>query len=127
MYRPRTRKPEGGSRAFDGLGGLSKKESAEIVDLVLETLKATLERGENIKLSGFGNLVVQNKKALMGSQPRYRRPDRGPSAAGAEVQGERGFQVRVQSLSGGRSSCASPALWHIVRRALVRPAAGDPP
>ena len=54
---------------YNGLGCLSKKESAEIVDLVFETLKATLERGQNIKISGFGNFVVQTKKARRGRNP----------------------------------------------------------
>ncbi len=36
--------------------GFSRKESAEIVDLVFDLMKETLEGGEKIKISGFGNL-----------------------------------------------------------------------
>jgi len=46
--------------------GFSKKESAEIVEMVFDTLKDTLERGEKIKLSGFGNFVVREKKSRVG-------------------------------------------------------------
>lgn len=57
-------------RVYDNLGGLSKKESAEIVELVFETLKTTLEQGEKIKISGFGNFVVRQKKERVGRNPQ---------------------------------------------------------
>ena len=50
--------------------GFSKKESAEIVELVLETMKDALERGEKIKISGFGNFVVRNKRPRVGRTPQ---------------------------------------------------------
>lgn len=49
---------------------LTKKESAEIVELVLETLKNTLEKGERIKISGFGNFHVRTKKSRLGRNPQ---------------------------------------------------------
>jgi len=55
---------------YDNLGGLSKKESAEIVELVFETLKQILEQGEKVKISGFGNFVVREKKARIGRNPQ---------------------------------------------------------
>jgi integration host factor subunit alpha len=57
-------------RVYDNLGGLSKKESAEIVELVFETLKQILEQGEKVKISGFGNFVVREKKARIGRNPQ---------------------------------------------------------
>jgi integration host factor subunit alpha len=50
--------------------GFSKKESAEIVELVLDTIKTTLERGEKIKISGFGNFVVRDKRPRIGRNPQ---------------------------------------------------------
>ena len=50
--------------------GFSKKDSAEIVELVFDTIKQTLERGEKIKLSGFGNFVVRGKKSRVGRNPQ---------------------------------------------------------
>ena len=50
--------------------GFSKKESAEIVELVFDTMKETLERGEKIKVSGFGNFVVRRKRPRIGRNPQ---------------------------------------------------------
>lgn len=55
---------------YEKLGGFSKKESAEIVELVFETIKETLGRGEKIKISGFGNFVVRNKRERVGRNPQ---------------------------------------------------------
>ena len=50
--------------------GLSKKETAHIVEVVLETLKENLEEGKKIKLAGFGNFVVRQKVARKGRNPK---------------------------------------------------------
>jgi integration host factor subunit alpha len=50
--------------------GFSKKESSEIVDLVLGIVKETLINGEKIKISGFGNFAVREKKMRLGRNPR---------------------------------------------------------
>jgi integration host factor subunit alpha len=56
------------------LGGFSKKESADLVDLVFETMKETLGRGEKIKISGFGNFVLRDKRARQGRNPQTGTP-----------------------------------------------------
>jgi len=50
--------------------GFSKKESAELVEKVFETIKETLSRGEKVKISGFGNFVVREKNARKGRNPQ---------------------------------------------------------
>ena len=50
--------------------GFSKKESAQIVEHVFDTIKETLETGEMIKISGFGNFVVRDKRARIGRNPQ---------------------------------------------------------
>jgi integration host factor subunit alpha len=50
--------------------GFSRKESAEIVELLFELLKETLESGEKIKISGFGNFVVREKRSRKGRNPQ---------------------------------------------------------
>lgn len=50
--------------------GFSKKESAEIVEMVFDTMKETLEKGEKIKISGFGNFVVRAKRPRIGRNPQ---------------------------------------------------------
>ncbi len=56
------------------LGGFSKKESADLVDLVFETMKETLGRGEKIKISGFGNFVLRDKRPRQGRNPQTGTP-----------------------------------------------------
>jgi integration host factor subunit alpha len=50
--------------------GFSKKEAAEIVEMVFDTIKETLEHGEKIKISGFGNFIVRDKKSRVGRNPQ---------------------------------------------------------
>lgn len=50
--------------------GFSKKESADIVEMVFDTMKDTLEKGEKIKISGFGNFVVRQKRPRIGRNPQ---------------------------------------------------------
>jgi integration host factor subunit alpha len=56
------------------LGGFSKKEAADLVDLVFETMKETLGRGEKIKISGFGNFVLRDKRERQGRNPQTGDP-----------------------------------------------------
>ena len=58
----------------DQLGGFSKKEAADLVDLVFETMKETLGRGEKIKISGFGNFVLRDKRQRQGRNPQTGDP-----------------------------------------------------
>jgi integration host factor subunit alpha len=50
--------------------GFSKRECANIVDTFFEIVKKTLASGENVKISGFGNFVVKQKKARRGRNPQ---------------------------------------------------------
>jgi len=55
---------------YTKVGGFSKKESADLVDLVFEMMKETLGRGEKIKISGFGNFVLRDKRQRPGRNPQ---------------------------------------------------------
>jgi len=50
--------------------GLTKKESAQIVESVLGVIRSSLEKGENVKLSGFGHFTVRQKHARRGRNPK---------------------------------------------------------
>ncbi len=54
---------------YDKLG-FSKKDAAKIVESVFDIMKEELEKGEKIKISGFGNFVVKEKKARRGRNPQ---------------------------------------------------------
>lgn len=49
--------------------GLSKKECAELVEILLDKMKTTLASGEDLLISGFGKFNVKNKKARRGRNP----------------------------------------------------------
>ncbi len=50
--------------------GLNKKEARELVDLTFEELVASLAVGEQVKLFGFGNFELRDKKERPGRNPR---------------------------------------------------------
>ena len=50
--------------------GFSRRECANIVDSFFESIKTTLAQGENVKISGFGNFIVKQKKARRGRNPQ---------------------------------------------------------
>ncbi len=50
--------------------GLPKKDSTDVVELLFDMMKRTLERGENLKVSGFGSFTVRNKKSRLGRNPQ---------------------------------------------------------
>jgi integration host factor subunit alpha len=50
--------------------GFSKKEANDIVEAIFEIIKARLEQGEKVKISGFGNFVVNQKRPRKGRNPQ---------------------------------------------------------
>jgi len=47
----------------------SKKESSDLLESLLSIMKNTLESGENIKIAGFGNFEIKQKKDRTGRNP----------------------------------------------------------
>jgi integration host factor subunit alpha len=56
-------------RLFDELG-LNKREAKEMVETFFEEIRTALERGEQVKLSGFGNFDLREKKQRPGRNPK---------------------------------------------------------
>jgi len=50
--------------------GLSRTESAALVEAVLDEISDSLVRGENVKLSSFGSFVVRAKNERIGRNPK---------------------------------------------------------
>ncbi|MDX2416857.1 MAG: integration host factor subunit alpha [Xanthomonadales bacterium] len=50
--------------------GLNKREAKEFVDAYFEVIRAALESGENVKLSGFGNFQLRQKNQRPGRNPK---------------------------------------------------------
>ncbi len=49
---------------------MSKKRASRILETLLEIMKSTLEKGEELKISGFGKFQVKFKWARSGRNPR---------------------------------------------------------
>ena len=49
--------------------GLGKLEGRELVDLLIEEIVGSLAAGEQVKLSGFGNFELRDKKERPGRNP----------------------------------------------------------
>jgi integration host factor subunit alpha len=50
--------------------GMTRAQSATLVELVLKEITDCLERGETVKLSSFGSFVVRSKRQRMGINPK---------------------------------------------------------
>ncbi|BDB13973.1 integration host factor subunit alpha [Acidithiobacillus ferrooxidans] len=49
---------------------LSTKDCAALVDTLFDTIRSTLATGEDVKLSGFGNFILHEKRARPGRNPK---------------------------------------------------------
>jgi integration host factor subunit alpha len=50
--------------------GISKQEAARLTELFFDIMKEGLEKGEKVKISGFGNFVVRAKRSRRGRNPQ---------------------------------------------------------
>ena len=56
-------------KLFDEVG-LNKREAKDMVDRFFEEVRAALEKGQPVKLSGFGNFDLRDKKQRPGRNPK---------------------------------------------------------
>jgi len=50
--------------------GLSRKDSGDVLDMVIEEIKSELEFGKDVKISSFGTFGLRKKNARMGRNPK---------------------------------------------------------
>lgn len=50
--------------------GLSRNESSDLVEAVLEEMSRTLAKGENVKISSFGSFSIRKKGERVGRNPK---------------------------------------------------------
>lgn len=62
-------KAEMAKNLFEELG-LNKREAKELVGVFLEEIRIALERGYEVKLSGFGNFILRDKNQRPGRNPK---------------------------------------------------------
>lgn len=56
-------------KLFEELG-LNKREAKEVVEMFFEEVRESLERNEQVKLSGFGNFDLRDKGQRPGRNPK---------------------------------------------------------
>jgi integration host factor subunit alpha len=49
--------------------GFTKKKSVELIETLLEIIKGTLEKGDDVLISGFGKFCVKSKNKRRGRNP----------------------------------------------------------
>ena len=62
-------KAEIAERLYEELG-LNKREAKELVEMFFEEIRGALQRGDQVKLSGFGNFDLRDKKQRPGRNPK---------------------------------------------------------
>lgn len=67
-------KDEISRKVYEAHGGLAYADAREVVDLILETIKKRLSRGERVLLSGFGSFSVKRRKDKKGINPQTGQP-----------------------------------------------------
>ena len=58
---------------------VSKTKAAEAVDAVIESIKASLKKGDDVRLVGFGTFTVSRRAASTGRNPRTGEPIKIPA------------------------------------------------
>lgn len=69
LETPTLTKAELAELLFDKLG-LNKRESKDMVEAFFDIIHGTLVRGDDVKLSGFGNFNIRRKAPRPGRNPR---------------------------------------------------------
>jgi integration host factor subunit alpha len=54
---------------YDELG-FNKREAKELVEMFFEEIRTALEKGQQVKLSGFGNFELRDKSERPGRNPK---------------------------------------------------------
>jgi len=80
--------------------GLPKNKAMEVVEAVFDTISDTLKSGQEIRLIGFGNFAVTERKAGKGRDPR----------TGEEIDIAESKSVRFKAGKTLRSSVADTAV-----------------
>ena len=98
-------KAEMAERLFENVG-LNKREAKELVDAFFEVVRGSLERGQQVKLSGFGNFDLRQKNQRPGRNPKT--GEEIPISARRVVTFRPGqkLKVRVEAYAGPRAAAA---------------------
>ena len=83
----------------DAIGpGITKKDSAMVVDGFLSAVKLALSKGDNIEIRGFGTFKVRKRKTRMARNPRTGDPVEVPSRSVPVFKPSSHLRARVAQL-----------------------------
>ncbi len=78
--------------------GLTRQDCADLVERTLDLVTEAMERGETVKLSGFGVFEVRSKRERMGRNPKTGAP--------ATIEPRRVIGFRASQVIKARIDCA---------------------
>ncbi len=55
---------------YERHGGISNREAARLVEIILESIKRCLGRGEKVQITAFGSFLVRQKRQRRGRNPQ---------------------------------------------------------
>ncbi len=80
--------------------GLNKKEARELVDLFFQELEACLADGEQVRISGFGNFDLRDKKERPGRNPKPGEKVPSPARRVVTFRAGQKLRARVDAYAG---------------------------
>jgi integration host factor subunit alpha len=94
--------------AVNRMVGLSRNESGQLVETVLNLMTSALEAGETVKISSFGTWIVREKAARQGRNPKTKEP---ATIAPRRVIVFRPSQILKKTTNGEKISTADKEKW----------------
>src|SRR5712692_3393860 len=67
------------TRRVAATAGLTQKKAAEVLEATLDTIRESLQKGNEVRLVGFGSFKVRRSAARKGVNPRDRKPIQVPA------------------------------------------------
>ena len=92
-------KAELSEKLFDELG-LNKREAKDMVDIFFEEIRDSLSRNEQVKLSGFGNFDLRDKRQRPGRNPKTGEEIRSSARRVVTFKPGQKLKVRVEAYAG---------------------------
>lgn len=88
------------ARYLDEEIGLTNREAKEIIELYYEMVKDALIKGQQVKISGFGNFTLHDKKERPGRNPRTGEEVPVSARRVVTFHGGQKLKARVEKYSG---------------------------
>ena len=74
---------------------ISKQKAAQAVDAVIDAIKGSLKKGDDVRLVGFGTFSVAKRAATTGRNPRTGEPIKIPASKQPKFKAGKGLKEAV--------------------------------